>query len=851
MVFHPENFSRKSVSQSKFFVSSPMGDAFLYIFGYYAPKIMNFRQLGFYFFLFLPLLVSAQTSPQLSASEIKLGIKKLNTLGSALYIAAHPDDENTRLLAFLAKDKKFRTGYLSLTRGDGGQNLIGNEQSELLGLIRTQELLAARRKDGAEQFFSRAIDFGYSKTSDETFRIWNKNQILADAVWVIRKFKPDLIITRFPEDARAGHGQHAASSIIAHEAFIAAADPKRFPEQLKQVQVWQAKRIVWNTYNFGSLNTTSEDQLKLDVGIYNPLLGKGYGEIAAESRTNHKSQGFGSAKQRGQAFEYFIHTAGETAKNDLFEGINSNWDRIAGGDKIGLMISHADHHFNTERPSASVTELIDILKALELLPASYWKSQKMLELKELIAATAGLWFESYTLQPVQTLGDSIQLRSEIVLQSSVPVKLISVNKQIHNTELQEGIIKSLRNSIKAKEITEPYWLLNSHSLGMFNIQDQQLVGYPERYAADSITFKFKIAGEEISFQRPAVYKYTDQVRGEVYQPLIIAPPITASIADKAYVFPGNTPKTIQVLLKSFHDKSTGSIIPMMPKGWEIEPQKIDYNLPKKGDEQIIQFIIKPTDKAISGKLAIHIKSEGNTYKRAYSVINYEHIPLQTLFPLAEAKIERVELKTGGKEIGYIAGAGDLIPESLQQVGYRVSTLSEIEIMHADLTKFDAIITGVRAYNVNERLALMQPKLMEYVKKGGTLLIQYNVNNPLLIKDIGPYPFKISRDRVADEDVDVRFLEKDHPVLNYPNKITSKDFDGWIQERGLYFLSDADPKYKRILSMNDSGESPKDGSLLVADYGKGRFVYTSLSFFRELPAGVPGAYRLFVNLITKP
>ena len=377
---------------------------------------MNFRQLGFSIFLFIPLFVAGQTSVQYNSAEIKLGLKKLNILGSALYIAAHPDDENTRLLAFLAKEKKYRTGYLSLTRGDGGQNLIGNEQSELLGLIRTQELLAARRTDGAEQFFSRAIDFGFSKHSEETFRIWDKEQILADAVWVIRKFKPDVIITRFPEDARAGHGQHAASAIIAHEAFIAAADPKRFPEQLKFVEVWSAQRIVWNTFNFGGLNTTSDDQLKLNVGAFNPLIGKGYGEIAAESRTNHKSQGFGSAKQRGQSYEYFSHIKGIAAKAYLFENINSNWNRIPGGQEIGRMIGLADKNFNAYNPSASVAPMISILKALEKLPTSYWKELKTKELKDLIAAAACLWFETYATQPIYSLGDSIKLRSEVLIQ---------------------------------------------------------------------------------------------------------------------------------------------------------------------------------------------------------------------------------------------------------------------------------------------------------------------------------------------------------------------------------------------------------------------------------------------------
>lgn len=810
---------------------------------------MNFRQLGFSIFLFIPLFVAGQTSVQYNSAEIKLGLKKLNVLGSALYIAAHPDDENTRLLAFLAKEKIYRTGYLSLTRGDGGQNLIGNEQSELLGLIRTQELLAARKTDGAEQFFCRAIDFGFSKHSEETFRIWDKEQILADAVWVIRKFKPDVIITRFPEDARAGHGQHAASAIIAHEAFIAAADPKRFPEQLKFVEVWSAQRIVWNTFNFGGLNTTSDDQLKLNVGAFNPLIGKGYGEIAAESRTNHKSQGFGSAKQRGQSYEYFSHIKGIAAKADLFENINSNWNRIPGGQEIGRMIDLADKNFNADNPSASVPALISILKALEKLPNSYWKELKAKELKDLIAAAAGLWFETYATQPIYSLGDSIKLRSEVLIQSGLPVKLISANGKPQFTDLKNGILKSIEESTLAKTITEPYWLNEKHTDGMFTISDMQLVGNPENPAPAIVNFIFNISDMEISYQRPVVYKYTDQVRGEVYQPLIIAPPVTSSSTEKAYVFTGNTSKTIQIQLKAYRDKSNGTLIPTVPSGWKVEPEKVEFELAKKGAEKTVEFKITPTDASLSGVFALHIETPQGNFNRGNRVINYDHIPLQTLFPLAEAKIERIDLITGGKKIGYLQGAGDLIPESLNQIGYQVQLLSEAEIMNSDLSQYDAIISGVRAYNVNERLNLMQPKLMDYVNRGGTYLVQYNVNNPLLVQNIGPYPFKLSRDRVTEENAVVTFLDKDHLVLNYPNKITQKDFDGWIQERGLYFTADADPKYSRILSMNDPGEPPKDGSLLVTEYGKGRFVYTSLVFFRELPAGIPGAYRLFVNLIT--
>lgn len=811
---------------------------------------MNFRQLGLSILLLVPLTGIGQTSPQFNSAELKLGLKKLNVIGSALYIAAHPDDENTRLLAFLAKEQKFRTGYLSLTRGDGGQNLIGNEQSELLGLIRTQELLAARRTDGAEQFFSRAIDFGFSKTSEETFRIWNKEQILSDAVWIIRKFRPDIIITRFPEDTRAGHGQHAASAIIAREAFSAAADPKRFPEQLKFVEVWAAKRLLWNTFNFGGLNTTSNDQIKLDVGAFNPLLGKGYGEIAAESRTNHKSQGFGSAKQRGQSFEYFSHTQGNAAKADILEGINSNWNRIPEGAEISRMITLADKNFDVDSPSKSVPLLINILNAIEKLPDSYWKEQKLKELKDLIAGAAGLWFETYAIQSTHALGDQIKLRNDVIVQSDIAINLIAINDEKLGIQLKNGVLKNIDGLASTKTISEPYWLQEKHSLGTFQINDQQLIGQPENPAAINIKFTFTIAGKEIKYERPAVFKSTDLVRGEVYQPLVIAPPITASIADKAYVFIGNTSKTIQIQVTSYRDASKGTLIPKVPNGWSVKPEKIEFELLKKGDKKAVQFEIMPTEASQSGNFEISIHTAQGNFTRGNKLINYEHIPLQTLFPLSEAKIERIDLKVGGKKIGFIPGAGDLIPESLQQIGLQVNILTEAEVMNSDLSQYDAIITGVRAYNVNEQLSSMQPKLMNFVKNGGIYLVQYNVNTPLLVENIGPYPFRISRDRVTEENATVTFLEKDHPVLNHPNKITSKDFDGWIQERGLYFLSGADPKYARILSMSDQGESAKDGSLLVADYGKGRFVYTSLAFFRELPAGIPGAYRLFVNLITK-
>jgi len=804
------------------------------------------RRIVLGFLVFVPLILRAQPSTQLNAAEIKLGLKKLNILGSVLYIAAHPDDENTRFLAYLSKERNVRTGYLAMTRGDGGQNLIGNEQSELLGLMRTQELLAARRIDGAEQFFTRANDFGFSKNPEETFKIWGKEQILADAVWVIRKFRPDIMIARFPEDQRAGHGHHSASAILAREAFSAAADPKRFPEQLKFVQVWQAKRLLVN-------GTSGNGQFRLDIGSYNSLLGKGYGEIAAESRSNHKTQGFGSAKARGATSETFSLVEGDLPKTDLFDGVDITWKRVA-GDKIAAMVTQVNQSFDMENPSKSIASLINILSETENIKDDYWRNQKSKELKDLIAACSGLWFESYTLDPIVALGSNIRLRYQSIVQSAVPVTLQKITtgkvEVSPNSVLNNGAMQNTESSLIAEKITQPYWLSAKHPIGYYVIDNPELVGNPENPDRLTSTFTFSINGKVISFERPVNYKYTDPVRGEVYQPLAIAPPVTATIPEKAYIFGSNTPKTIIVSLKAFSDNIQGTLQTVVPSGWKISPATSPINFTAKGEEKQMEFTITPSATAKTGALSISIRTGNQTSDKGLKVISYDHIPTLTLFPQAEAQLVNVDLKTDVKNIGYIDGAGDLIPESLRQLGYKVTTLTENTILNGDLSVYDAIITGVRTYNVNQRIKVMQPKLMEYVKNGGTLLVQYNNNAGLLLNNIGPYPFTVTGSRVTVEDAKITILNPNDPALNYPNKITDSDFEGWVQERGLYFVSNIDKNYTPIFSMNDPGEPVNDGSLIVGNYGNGKFVYTSLAFFRQLPAGVPGAYRLFVNLIAK-
>ncbi len=809
---------------------------------------MKFRLL-FVALFFLCLCTQAQRMQQLNAAEIRQGLEALQVTGSVLYIAAHPDDENTRLLTYLAREKKLRTGYLSLTRGDGGQNLIGNEQAELLGLIRTQELLAARRIDGAEQFFTRANDFGFSKNPEESFRIWEKGKILGDVVWVIRNFRPDVIITRFPEDSRAGHGHHSGSAILAREAFTAAGDPKQFPEQLAFVKPWQAKRIVWNTFNFGGNNTTSEDQLKIDVGLYNPLFGKSYGELAAESRSSHRSQGFGSAMQRGSGYEYFTPVAGAEAKGDLFSDIDLTLGRLSKGAAVQKLLAEITRNYDVADPSKSIPKLLELKVMVNDLP---FKHQA---LDDLILSCAGIWLESAALNQTYALGEEVDVRVQAIVRPgsgfSLPVEVTEVLSGA-SFNLKPNVLASQDRSIAPKDIaiTQPYWLEQKHGIGTFNVDDLHKIGMAENKPAVAALFKIRVGDHVIEKSLPVVYKYTDQVKGEIYQPLVIAPPVTATLSEKAFIFNGNAEKKVVATLRGFKENVSGMIRPVVPTGWKVSPEQLQFTLGRKGEERNVEFTVTPAGSVASGTLSLKVVVDGKTYDKGLHEINYDHIPAQTLFPLAAANVNRVSLVVGGKRIGYIAGAGDLIPESLRQIGYQVELLNANQVITQDLSKFDAIVTGVRLYNVSDQARVMQPKLMNYVENGGTLLVQYNVNAPLRIDNMGPYPFRLSRDRVTEEDAAVTFLAPQHPVLNVPNKITKDDFNGWVQERGLYFVTDTDQRYTPLFSMHDAGEPARNGSLIVADYGKGRYIYTGISFFRQLPAGVPGAYRLFVNLISR-
>jgi len=813
--------------------------------------------------VFSSLFSPAQTPSFPTSGDIYLGMRKLNVLGSVLYVAAHPDDENTRLLTYLAKDKLYRTGYLSLTRGDGGQNLIGDEQGVDLGLIRTQELLAARRIDGAEQFFTRAFDFGFSKSPDETLTKWNREKILSDVVWVIRKFQPDVIITRFPTTGEGGHGHHTASAILAVEAFTAAADAKRFPEQLKWVKPWQAKRILWNTFNFGNNNTTSADQFKIDAGNFNPVLGKSYGEIAAESRSQHKSQGFGVARSRGEAFEYFRTLAGTPPVTDLFDDVTTNWEKIAGSSQVSQLIQSAIASFDFLQPQKSVPQLLQVYKSLKSLPQGYWRDQKLQEVKNLMVAASGLWVEAVASQPSVVQGDSIQFTVTVNDRLGTGAEVRRLQLQGFDSAMNAQLVKN-KNLIVTKkirvspekELTQPYWLREKMQEGSFEVKDQQLIGEPDIEKAFTLTCDVLIGDEVFQITRPLQYKMTDAVKGEIYQPFYVLPAATVSLSPSVIVLrKGNrSPQPLQLHLTAQKNISGEAKPHVRSKAIDTTKNASPVSLAAKST-YTFPFLVSNTNLAgkedrLFGSVAIKEKGTEYTAYLTMRSINYDHIPAINYFFGSGVKLLNIDLKTEGKRIGYIVGAGDKVPEALEQMGYEVTLLTNKELSRNNLEQFDAIISGVRAYNTNDWLNLYYEKLMRYVQNGGNLIVQYNTSNqigPVKAK-MGPYNFGISRNRVTDENAAVTFLKPEHPALNFPNKIANDDFKEWVQERSIYHADNWDSQLEPILRMNDAGEQPHDGSLVIGKYGKGYFTYTGLVFFRQLPAGVPGAYRLLANLI---
>ncbi len=820
-------------------------------------------------FVFLLTAVStfSQTPTKPNSVTLYQQIKKLNFLGSVLYIAAHPDDENTRLITCLANEQLAETAYLSLTRGDGGQNLIGPELREQLGVIRTQELIEARKVDGGTQFFSRANDFGFSKNPTETLQIWDKDAVLHDVVLAIRKFQPDVIINRF--DARSPgttHGHHTSSAQLGLEAFDLSNQASAYPNQLEKFSTWQAKRIFFNTswWFYGSKDKFEKadktNLYALKTGVYYAAEGKSNQEIAALSRSKHQSQGFGTAGERGDDTEFLELLKGDPINQDqsLFAGIDTSWNRVKDGKKIGDLLTETAVEFDFTNPAKSLPNLVMAYQLMQEIEDEHWKSVKSQEIKAVIAGCAGLYLEGISDTQETTPNSRIKIQVEAINRSATPIQLsairlkpeTSVNFQAQELETNKPFKTTLNLVIPSTmNYSEPYWLANPYTEGMYQVPELEAIGLPEKPKKITLTFDLTLYGATLSYERVVHYQYTDDVKGEVHMPLDVVPAVTLSINDKVYLFPNTQSKKVSVKLKAGKADIQGEVKLDLPANWKCSPPSIPFKLANKNEEISVDFLVTPSAKLESGSITANTTVDGISYNKEQLTLRYPHINKQQILKPAEAKVLRLDLSTGKQKIGYLMGAGDAVPTGLTQMGYSV-TLLDAHLLSPDYLKpFDVIITGIRAYNTVQELASKQTYLLDFVKNGKTLIVQYNTLDDLTSSAFSPFPLKISRDRVTEEQAEVRFLAPNHPLVNKPNVLSAADFLHWKQEIGLYFPNQWDAAFTPILSANDTGETAKNGLILHAKYGTGNYIYTGLSFFRELPEGVPGAYRLLANLIS--
>lgn len=808
-------------------------------------------------FLFSFTILTFICSANNGASEIYVNLQKLHSLKRVLYVAAHPDDENTRALAWLSLGEKAETAYFSLTRGDGGQNLIGNELSERLGVLRTQELLAARSYDGAKQFFSRAVDFGYSKSATESFEKWGKDEVLSDLVLMIRKFKPDAIITRFPPDKRAGHGHHTASALLAIEAFEKAADPSFLPEQVKQFGTWKSTSLYWNTSywwdeNIKDMSEGDPNYLITDIGGYNAALGMSYNEIGTLARSQHKCQGFGAIIERGSRTEYFKHMKGEKLKHSFFEKSERSWSAMVNNSFEKQFQATLDN-FDFVTVENNVPALLKILEGLESIPASFIRDEKIDRCKQIIADCLGLHMEFLGDDFAFLNGQDATLSLNLLNRSSLYIQLLSVQtsendrKTFSDTLLRNKMVKKEFMLNRNAKISNPYWL-ESPFTNLFEVADERNLGKAESDPAVGGIVQLSIDGVAITFEVPATFKWREPSYGERERMLISAPEFSASFEESLSLIKPESSKTIRVKVHAFKDSLNDQLHINAPKGWTVSPSSVPIQLAQKHDEIWIEFTLRPEKNSEDG--TVSLKNNDGTLLQSYTEIAYDHIPTQVIFSPSALSCKKLDVKINKGMIAYIKGVEDAVPQAIEQLGFDVTLLEVNDLSSTDLSIYQSVVLGIRIYNVHPELTNFSNQLNTYVKEGGNLVMQYNTaSRSVREMTLGPVPFELSRKRVTEEDAEVTFLAPKHPIMNTPNKIEKNDFDGWVQERGLYFADNWDSSYTPLFSWADKGSDPVEGSLIVTQYGEGQFTYAGISFFRELPNGVIGAYRLFANILS--
>lgn len=819
------------------------------------------------------------------SAEIFESIQKIKETQSVLYIAAHPDDENTRVISYLSKEKKYRVAYLSLTRGDGGQNLIGPEQGVELGTIRSFELMQARSIDGAEQYFTRAYDFGYSKSPMETFNNWAEDSILQDVVWIIRKFKPDVIIARFPTTGEGGHGHHTASAMLAEKAIVAAKDPSAFPHQLQYTSIWNCNTLLWNTFKFGDRNTTSEDQIKVNVGTYNPLTGIFTGEIASQSRSKHASQGFGTNPQKGEILEYFKPIITLNTSQELMQNATTSWEFLIQNKKVRnsilKLISDIEKTYNFRNPGASLEKLLELknLFTTHQNPENHFWIQKKIEILDQVIS--------------KSLGLNIQILSNIEFLPSGSENTFKLNYCINPQYL--NWIQNLSISIWGKQInlefnkacndtsiklvtpenqafSFPYWLHKPIINNLFAKSNPENEGNAIQKSSLNFDINYTISLSKVSqinTESNIEYAILDPSKGLVKNTCFIVPKATLQpLKEKFYLIHSDTGYYLEIplLIQKNNISESYSVDVTLPPGTILLNNKEELTLNTNETKKNILIRIKAKSQNIGKRNPLNISyrlvNEKDTLSGYYKKISYEHIPnflLQydattTLYIL---NIQKEQIQTIGT-VGYIAGSGDKTAEVLKEIGIAIEAINLEQIKkNEELIKYSTILTGIRAYNTNTSLVKTKNILDQYVLSGGKLVVQYNTENrigPLLVNPAPDQSLQISRNRVTDEKAPITFTQANHILLNTPFKLSSNDFEGWIQERGVYFATEPTENnnngWQTLLSMHDPNESPLAGSLVYKNFEKGSVVYTGLALFRQVPNGNEGAIKLLINLIHK-
>lgn len=811
-----------------------------------------------------PLLVPHATSLRAAEAavpapgvQILQDLRSFGTVATVLHVAAHPDDENTTLITYFARGRGYRTAYLSLTRGDGGQNEIGPEFDEKLGYARTLELLAARKLDGGRQFFTRAIDFGYSKSVDETLQFWDRKEVLGDVVRVIRTFRPDVVITRFSPTAGGTHGHHTASAVLAVEAFKLAGDPTAYPEQLTQgLTVWQPKRVVMNSGSFGGTKSEGRaSSISIPIEGKDAVTGQSFDEIATHSRRKHITQGFANMPMRTTSELGFVLLGGEPAAKDIMDGIVTTWARVPGGAAIDALVAAAIQNFKPENPEASVPALLEIRKRVAVLPADPVIADKKTQLDKILQACLGLEVQTIADRAEVVPGEQVRFETRIRHKGELPVSWIKEGGSNRPVELRQELTTDARvHSVSPTELlTQPYWLREEHAAGIARVSDFRLIGLPENPAWAPLDYTFEVSGERLVVRDEPIY-LTKTAKGERVRKIDVIAPIALQFVSDVSVFTPGVSKPVEVELTAARPAVGGEVQLELPQGWKAVPATQSFKIAAAGGKARFAFTVTAPPQATTGRVTARANDGKVSYASQRIVVDYAHLPVMTLQPPARARLISLDVATRGRRVGYLPGAGDDTAEALQQLGYQVTTLTGADITPEKLKDLDAVVVGVRAYNERKDLKAALPGLFAYAEAGGTVIAQYNRPNGLAADPLGPYPLSIQGPapalRVTDERAPVTFLAPDHPVLNTPNKIGPADFEGWVQERGAYFPSSWDKAhYTPVLAMNDPGEKPLESSILVAKHGRGYFVYTGVAFFRQLPAGVPGAYRLFANLVS--